>query len=95
MTESQWWYQVGRFVQSGEWNGLLVAADGFQELGQDDVADGLRWLVRSGIRPHEKDWIWTASMTFAGRRISQRFSSVRYMLQWLIKVRQDALKQLT
>lgn len=45
MTADEWWQQIAEYTKSGDWNGVLVAADGLQELGFEEEAEGLRWLV--------------------------------------------------
>lgn len=51
MTESDWWKQIEQFTLQKDWNGLLVAADGLQELGMEQEADTIRWAVRKGTSP--------------------------------------------
>lgn len=38
MTVRQWWRQIERHLKNGNWTGLLVCADGIQELGDEERA---------------------------------------------------------
>lgn len=65
MTADQWWQRIAEFTVAGDWNGVLVAADGLQELGFEEEAEGLRWLIRNQQYPilTENDY-WSFAADF-------------------------------
>lgn len=40
------WREIERFCSEGDRNGLLVAADALAELGEEEMACTIRWVVR-------------------------------------------------
>lgn len=50
MTVKQWWKEIASYTEAGDWNGILVAADGLEGLGEGEVAATLRWAIRKGFQ---------------------------------------------
>jgi hypothetical protein len=44
MTTDDWWAEIERYTLAGDRNGLLVCADGLQEMG-DPEAESVRWVA--------------------------------------------------
>ena len=60
MTLGDWWNLIVDFTLAGDWNGVLVATDGLQELGEEEVAQGIRTLIWGECYPeynlHWNNW---------------------------------------
>lgn len=55
MTTDEWWTHIERFCKEGDTNGLLVAADGLADEGDEDIAATIRWAVRQRCVPDYYD----------------------------------------
>lgn len=48
---TDWWTHIERFCRDGDTNGLLVAADGLADEGEEEMAATIRWAVRTDNVP--------------------------------------------
>ena len=103
MTTDDWWLRIAEFTITGDWNGILVAADALEELGEADAAAGLRWAIRNDHLPTEEpsnlcwhfrlgldiDGVWTKHHSVTGLK------GIVYAWQWVVNFRRYLLEQLT
>ena len=101
MTTEEWWLLIADFTKSGDWNGVLVAADGLEENGDPDTADGLRWTVRNHPPQPEgmSGWVRFAvvlDIDGVWRRSWQADTAAEIRSSWdiLIMIRRRLLEQL-
>lgn len=56
MNEEDWWVEIEKYLLAGDWTGVLVAADGLQDLGLEGTADTLSWMARKRLKVNLFNW---------------------------------------
>jgi hypothetical protein len=54
MTTDECWKSIEAYTLAGDWNGLLVCADALQELGEEEMAQTIRWANRMKYLPKQQ-----------------------------------------